>query len=136
MGRKKEKVEGLHPEGKTGHRFLLSGRRRGGGEASRLAENPGEDFHWLGGGVESPRGNDTPRVEAFPRGGATSRVTLEGDKVPGTDGRERGGGRNSAFTLETEGSTATCRRREMASEPDPAATPSTLWGTEEGESVG
>ena len=43
------------------------GEGEGGGEASGVAENPRGDFQVVGGGVESPRGTNIPRVEELPR---------------------------------------------------------------------
>ena len=44
------------------------GDGEGGSKASRVTENPGGDRQGVGGGVELPRGTDTPGVEELPRG--------------------------------------------------------------------
>ena len=63
-----------------------------------MAENPGGDRQGVGGGVELPRGINTPRVEELPQGDETFKVTPEGDGVPGADGQGRGGDRKSPAT--------------------------------------
>ena len=66
------------------------GFREGGPEASGVVEKPWGDCQVVGGGVESPRGTNTPGVEELPWGNQTSGVTIEGDKVPGEDGQGQG----------------------------------------------
>ena len=81
--------------------------------------------------VESPRGTNTPRVEELPRGGETSRVTLEGDGVPGADRQGRGGYRKSSATQDIKSTTNTRRGEYMVSVQGPAVLPSATWGTAE-----
>ena len=104
----------------------------GGPEASRVAENSGGDCQGLGGGVEFPRGTDTPRLEEFPRGDSTSGVTLKGNGVPGADRRGQGGDGKSPATQDTEVSGNTRRREEMASRQEPVAPQSPQRGMAEG----
>ena len=80
------------------------------------------------------RGTNTHGVEDLPRGGKTSGVTLEGNRVPGADGQGRGGDENYSATRDTEGSTKTCRREEMESDMELASPPITLRNTAEGYS--
>ena len=65
------------------------GGSEGGREPSGVAENLGGDRQGVGGGVELPRGINTPGVEELPRGDETPGVTPEGDRVPG--GADGGG---------------------------------------------
>ena len=50
-----------------------------------------------------PRGIDTTRVEGLPRGEETSKVTPEGNGMPGADEQGWGGDENSLSTRDTEG---------------------------------
>ena len=86
--RERETVAGRreNPAGKSSG----VGVREGTPEASRVAKTPGGDRQGVGGGVELPRGTNTPGVEELPWGNQTSGVTLEGDKVPGEDGQGQG----------------------------------------------
>ena len=86
----------------------------------------------MGGGFELPRGTDTPGVEELPQEGETSRVTLEGDGVPGADGQGQERDINSPSTRYTEGSSNTSRRENMSSRQEPAALLSTQRRTAEG----
>ena len=86
------------------------GERKWGPEASRVVENPREDCHGVGGGVELLRGTDTSVVEELPQGDETSGLNLKGNGVPGTDGRGRGGEGNSSATWVAEVTTLTSRR--------------------------
>ena len=63
------------------------GIREGAPKDSGVTENPGGDRNGVGGGVELPRGIDTPRVEEFPWEGETTKVTPEGDGVRGANER-------------------------------------------------
>ena len=74
------------------------GNREGGREASGGAENCGGNQQGVVGGVELLQGIDTPGVEELPQGGKTSGVTLEGEGVPGEDGRAQGGDGNPPDT--------------------------------------
>ena len=82
------------------------------------------------------RGTNKPGVEELSRGDETSGVTLEGNRVTGTHGRGRVRDGNSSSTRDTKGNTSTRRREEMASGMEPAAAPSALQGTSEGEGGG
>ena len=79
------------------------GDREGGHVAYEVAENPE-------GGLQG--------VEELLRGGKTSRVNLEGDGVPGADGRGQGGDGNSPATRDTKGSSNTSRGEDMLSGQD------------------
>ena len=82
-----------------------------------------------------PRGTVNILVEELPQGDETSGMTLEGSGVPGADRRGRGGDGKSPSTQDTKGSRNTSRKEEMASGKEPAAPPSTNWGTSEGERI-
>ena len=85
-----------------------------------MAENPGGDRQRVGGGAELPQGIDTPGVEELPRGDKTYGVTPKVDRVPGEDGRGRGGDRTPPTTRETEASGDSGRDKEITSGPWPA----------------
>ena len=57
------------------------GSSEGGREASGVAENSGGEIQGVGGGVDLPRGINTPGVEEVPWGDKTSGVTSYGYKV-------------------------------------------------------
>ena len=97
-----------------------------------MAENPGGDRQGVGGGVEFPRGNDTPGVEELPRGYKTSGGTPEGNIIPGEDIQGRGGYGKSPATRDTKGIGNNSHREEMASGKEPAAPQIPQQGTEEG----
>ena len=78
-----------------------------------MTENLGEDSQRVVGGVDSPRGTDTPVVEEFPRGCKTSVVTLEGNRMPGADRQGPGGDENFPATRDTKGSSNISRGEEM-----------------------
>ena len=86
----------------------------------------------MGRGFKLPRGIDAPRVEEFPRGDETSRVTPKGDRVPGADGRWQGRDRNSPATRDTGGSDNNSRVEKMANGQEPEAPQSPKRGMEEG----
>ena len=71
--RGRERVSGQreNPAGKSSR----VGIKEGDPEASGVAENPRGDCQGFVGGVELPRGIDTPGVEELLRGGKTSGVT-------------------------------------------------------------
>ena len=81
--REKERVAGRweNPASKSSR----VGDREGGDKAFGVGENPGGNRQGGRGGVESPRGTNTAGVEELPWGDETSGVTLEGDRVPGSD---------------------------------------------------
>ena len=58
----------------------------------------GVDRQKVGRGIKLPGGPETPGVEGLPRGDETSRVTPDGDGVPGEDGRGQGGDGNPSTT--------------------------------------
>ena len=100
------------------------GGREGGREASRVAKNlRGGYRQGVGGGVESPSGINTPGVKELHRGDKTSRVTPEGDGVPGEDGRGRGGDENPPTTQETKERGDSGRDKEMTIRPGPGPAP-------------
>ena len=68
----------------------VGGDRRG-REAYKVAGNPGGDREGVGGGVESPQGIDTPRVDALTWGDKTPEVDTKGNGVMREDGQGRGG---------------------------------------------
>ena len=105
----------------------------GGLEAYGVAENPGGDCQGVGGGVESPRGTNTPRVEELPWGDENSGVTLEVDGVQGAEGQGRGWDGNPPATRDTKGSGDTSRGEEMASGQEPTAPQIPHRGKAEGE---
>ena len=92
-----------------------------GHEASTVVEPPGGNRQRVVGGVELPRGIYTPGVEGYPQGEKNSRVTIEGNRVPGADRRGRGADKNSLATRDTEGGVATRQAVAMASGQGPAA---------------
>ena len=122
--RKRERVSSLR-ENSSGDSFRV-GEGEGGGEASEVTENSKGDCQVVGGVVKSPRGTNTPGVEELLRGDETSRVTLEGDGVPGTDRRGQGGYGNSPPTWDTKGSTGISCKEETDKEQEPAAPSITL----------
>ena len=80
MGRYQGKGRGF-PAGES----LGVGGRKGGREASGVAENPRGDCQGVGGEVKLPRGINTPEVDELPRGGKTSRLIPKGYRIPGED---------------------------------------------------
>ena len=102
-GRNKGKGEVFRPVGKPGRRFLQSQRKRGGTQGLRSDGITGGDCQEVGGGVELPRGTGNPGVEEFSRGNKTSRVTIEGDGVLGTDGQGKGEDGKFSANRDTEG---------------------------------
>ena len=85
-GAKKWEMEWV--AGRRGNLASESSRVRNGKEspeASGVEENSWGDCQGVGGGLDLPRGTNTPRVEELPRGGKISRVTLEADGVLGAD---------------------------------------------------
>ena len=112
------------------------GTGRGGGEASRVAENPGGGSQGVGGGVESPQGIDTPGVEELPRGGETSGVTPKRDKVPGGGGSDGGReGTNPPTTQETNACGDRGGDKGLTGGPELAAPPHPQRGTAAGDST-
>ena len=111
------------------------GDGEGGTEASGVAENTGGYCQGVGGGVELPRGINTPGVEELPQGDETYGVTLKDYGVPGADGQGRGGDRNSSSTQDTEGSSHNSCGEDMESGQEPAAPPIPQRGTVEVERV-
>ena len=83
----------------------------------------------MGGGFKLSRGTDTPGVKELPWGDKTSRVTPEGNRVPGADRQWWVGDRNSPATQDTEGGGNTSCGEEMASGQEPAALQSPQRGT-------
>ena len=89
------------------------GSRDGGPKASGVVENPGGDRQGVRGGVELPRGTNTPRVEELPGGGGSG-VIPEGNRVPREDERGQGRDGNSPATRDIEASGDDRRREEPA----------------------
>ena len=113
------------------------GEKEGGSKASGVAENSGGDFQGVGGGgIKSSRVTNNPGVEELLRGGETSEVTLEGDRVPEMDGWGPGGDGNSPATRDTKGNTATSRGKKMSSGQEPVVPPSAPQGTANGVTEG
>ena len=111
------------------------GIRERGPEASGVAENPGRDRQGVGGGVKLPRGINTPGVEELPRGDKTYGVTPEGDRVPGAEGRGRGGGRTSPTNRDTKASRDSSSGEEMAIGTGPAVPQRPQRGITEGRCI-
>ena len=89
------------------------GEIEGGPKAYGVAKNPRGNRQGVGGGVDSPRGTNIPRVEEFPWRDEIYGVNLKGDRVWGEDGQGRGGDTKSLATQDTKWSTITCRIEEM-----------------------
>ena len=90
------------------------GGEEGGREASGVAENPGEERHGVGGGVDSPQGNLTPRGAERPRGDETLGALTASQYRQGEDGQGRGGGDKNPPT-------ARATRRQVTDGGDRAA---------------
>ena len=67
------------------------GGEEGACKASRVAENPGEVRHGVGGGVESLQGNSNPRVAEGPRGDKIPGDLIASQNRQGEDGWRQGG---------------------------------------------
>ena len=74
----------------------------------------------MGGGFESTRGIDTPKVEELPCGDKSSKLTPEGDSMTGEYGWGQGGDGNPPTTRETEASGYSSIDEDMTSGLGPA----------------
>ena len=95
-----------------------------------MAKNPGGDHQGVGGGVNSKRVINTPRVEELPQEDKNSGVKLKGNRVTGEDRQGRGGDGKTPTTRETNASGDIGSEKEMTSGLGPAPIPHR--GTESG----
>ena len=87
MGREKGKGRGLSAGRKTWPGNPLEWDSGRGAQGLRSGRKSRGDCQGVGGGVDSPKGTDTPGVEELPWGDETSGVSPEGDGVLGLDSR-------------------------------------------------
>ena len=122
----RERVDG-RKENLAGESSGVRGRE-GGRKASRVAENPRSDRQGVGGGVELPRGINTPGVEELPKGGRNLPSESQGRRSAGR--RWKGAGRERRTTTrETKAHRDSDGDEEMTSGPGPAPLLSPQWST-------
>ena len=93
------------------HESPRVGDKKGGREASGVAENPWGYRQGVGGRVELPQGTDTPGVAELPRWDKTPGVTTKGEGEPREDGWGRVGDEKKPHHPSNRG--ARSRRRQQ-----------------------